>query len=99
MIGSAGDPTSTAVAAEPVAVREMYTVVAFIPAVTDASFNVVPSTPVNTLPAAVANDDDSGPATPAAFVLVVKSTATAILFCTSVESTPVAPFAIARIAE
>ena len=78
----------------------MYAVVAAIPAVTEASFSDVPSTPLNTLRAAGKNEAGSGPAPqiPAAFVRVVKSSATAILFCTSIASNPVAPLAIASAA-
>ena len=78
----------------------IYALVAFSPAVTDASFSDVPSTPFSTVRAAVTKVLANGFVSPkfAAAVLVVKSSATVILFSTSVASLPVAPLAIASAA-
>src|SRR5271165_2191138 len=79
---------------------EMYVVVEFVAAVTDASFSDTPSTPLTTDSAALTNAPGRGDVSPrlATAVRVVKSFATAILFSTSTASVPVAPFAIANAA-
>src|ERR1019366_9230468 len=64
---------------------ESQAAVAFIAAVTDASFSDAPSTPLIAVWAAVTNETSNGDVAPApaAAVFVVKSYATAILFSNS----------------
>jgi hypothetical protein len=75
-------------------------VVAFFPAVTDASFNDVPSTPFNTLLAAIRNEagNETVAPNPAVAARFVKSSATVSVFSNSIASDPVAPLAMARAA-